>query len=193
VYRKRYRADAIDVDLSDESLLAGMALGDPDAATAFVHRYQARVYGLALTIVGSTAVAEEVAQEAFLRVWRNGAVYDARRGRVATWVLTITRNLAIDTVRLRGEQPIDPHALMGTLLSREEGGSRSAHLDDTEHLRRAVRALPPEQSRLIVLSVFYGMTAKETADMEGIPLGTAKTRIRRGLAKLRETLGVSGG
>lgn len=193
VYRKRYRADAIDVDLSDESLLAGMALGDPDAATAFVHRYQARVYGLALTIVGSTAVAEEVAQEAFLRVWRNGAAYDARRGRVATWVLTITRNLAIDTVRLRGEQPIDPHALMGTLLSREEGGSRSAHLDDKEHLRRAVRALPPEQSRLIVLSVFYGLTAQETADMEGIPLGTAKTRIRRGLAKLRETLGVSGG
>jgi RNA polymerase sigma-70 factor (ECF subfamily) len=181
----------MDVDLSDESILAGMALGDPDAAAVFVRRYQARVYGLALTIVGSAAVAEEVAQEAFLRVWRNAAVYDARRGRVATWVLTIARNLAIDALRLRGEQPIDPHALMGTLISREEG--ESAGFDDKEPLRNAVRALPPEQSRLIVLSVFYGLTAKETAEVEGIPLGTAKTRIRRGLAKLRETLGVGGG
>jgi RNA polymerase sigma factor (sigma-70 family) len=193
VYRKRHRPGAMDVDLSDESLLAGMALGDPDAATDFVRRYQARVYGLALTIVGSTAVAEEVSQEAFLRVWRNAAAYDARRGRVATWVLTITRNLAVDALRLRGEQPIDPHVLMGTLLSREEGESSSAHFEDKEHLRSAVRALPPEQSKLIVLSVFYGLTAKETADLEGIPLGTAKTRIRRGIAKLREALGVSGG
>jgi RNA polymerase sigma-70 factor (ECF subfamily) len=193
VYRKRHRPDAPDVDLSDESILAGMALGDPDAASAFVRRYQARVYGLALTIVGSAAVAEEVAQEAFLRVWRNAAAYDARRGRVATWVLTIVRNLAIDAVRLRGEQPIDPHSLMGTLLSREEGESSSARFDDREPLRSAVRALPPEQSRLIVLSVFYGLTAKETAELEGIPLGTAKTRIRRGLARLRETLGVSDG
>jgi len=181
------------VDLSDESLLAGMALGDPDATTAFVRRYQSRVYGLAFTIVGSAAVAEEVAQEAFLRVWRNAGAYDARRGRAATWVLTITRNLAIDALRLRGEQPIDPQALMGTLLSREEGEYEGAHVDDKEHLRSAVRALPPEQSRLIVLSVFYGMTAKEMADLEGIPLGTAKTRVRRGLAKLREALGVGGG
>jgi RNA polymerase sigma factor (sigma-70 family) len=192
VYRKRHRAGAMDVDLSDESILAGMALGDPDAATVFVRRYQARVYGLALTIVGSAAVAEEVAQEAFLRVWRNAAAYDARRGRVATWVLTIARNLAIDALRLRGEQPIDPHALMGTLISREENAPGAARFD-VEPLRNAVRALPPEQARPIVLSVFFGLTAKEAAELEGIPLGTAKTRIRRGLAKLRETLGVGGG
>jgi RNA polymerase sigma-70 factor (ECF subfamily) len=82
---------------------------------------------------------------------------------------------------------------MGTLLAREEDESGGANVDDREHLRSAVRALPPEQSRLVVLSVFYGMTAKEMADLEGIPLGTAKTRVRRGLAKLREALGVGGG
>ncbi len=178
--------------MSDDSLLAGMAMGDADATAAFVRRYQPRVYALARAIVGSTAVAEEVAQEAFLRVWRNAAAYDARRGRVATWVLTITRNLAIDTLRLRGEQPVDPHVLAGTLLSREEGEAGRPQPVDREHLRSALRALPPEQGRLIVLSVFYGLTARETADMEGIPLGTAKTRIRRGIAKLREALGVSG-
>jgi RNA polymerase sigma factor (sigma-70 family) len=180
------------VNLSDDSLLAGMALGDADAATAFVRRYQARVYGLALAIVGSTAVAEEVAQEAFLRIWRNAAAYDARKGQVATWVLTITRNLSIDALRLRSEQPIAPDVLMATLLSREEDHSRRPQYEDREQLRVALRALPPEQGRPIVLSVFYGLTAKETADVEGIPLGTAKTRIRRGIAKLREALEVSG-
>jgi Sigma-70 region 2 len=86
------------------------------------------VFGLALTIVRSTAVAEEVAQEAFLRVWRNAGAYDARRGQVATWVLTITRNLAIDALRLRGrqEQPVDPAA--GPLRGRaaDQDGRRLA-------------------------------------------------------------------
>jgi RNA polymerase sigma factor (sigma-70 family) len=184
----------MDGTLSDESLLVGMACGNTDAAAAFVQRYQGRVYGLALTIVGSAAVAEEVAQEVFLRIWRNAGAYDARRGRVATWVLTITRNLAIDTLRLRGEKPIDPHALVGALVSREgvEQDSAGTRYEDREQLRTLLRELPPEQSRLIVLSVFYGLTAKETAEREGIPLGTAKTRIRRGLAKLREALGVRG-
>ena len=110
-------------------------------------------------------------------------------------MLTITRNLAVDVLRLRGnrEHPIDPLALMGTLLLREERESRSTHVEDREHLRSALRALPPEQGRLIVLFVVYGLTAQETADVEGVPLGTAKTRIRRGFAKLRESLGVSGG
>jgi RNA polymerase sigma factor (sigma-70 family) len=183
------------MNLSDDSLLAGMAMDDAAAAAAFVRRYQPRVYGLALTIVGSNAIAEEVAQEAFLRIWRSAAAYDARRGQVGTWVLTITRNLAIDALRLRGnhEQPIEPQALMETLLSREERESRSTQIEDREQLRSALRALPPEQVRLIVLFAVYGLTAQETADLEGIPLGTAKTRIRRGIAKLREALGVSRG
>jgi RNA polymerase sigma-70 factor (ECF subfamily) len=173
-------------------------MGDGAAAAAFVRRYQPRVYGLALTIVGSNAVAEEVAQEAFLRIWRSATAYDPRRGQVGTWVLTITRNLAIDALRLRGnhEQPMEPQALqalMEALLSREGRESRSTHVEDREQLRSALGALPPEQGRLIVLFVVYGLTAQETADLEGIPLGTAKTRIRRGIAKLREALEVSGG
>jgi RNA polymerase sigma factor (sigma-70 family) len=82
----------------DEALLAGMAAGDAQAAAAFVRRYQARVYGLALTVVGLPAVAEEVAQEAFVRAWRFAGGYDPRRGAVATWLLTITRNAAVDVL-----------------------------------------------------------------------------------------------
>jgi RNA polymerase sigma factor (sigma-70 family) len=184
--------------LSDEALLAGMAAGDTDAAAVFVRRYQSRIYGLAVTIVGSPTVAEEVAQEVFLRIWRNAATYDARRGRVATWALALTRNRAVEALRLRGEPPVDPHGLVTTLLwreAREDSASSRAgpQPDDEEDVRAALRGLPPEQSRLIVLSVYCGLTAEEGAELEGIPLGTAKTRIRRGLAKLRVALGVRGG
>ena len=174
--------------MSDEGLLAAMAAGDGDAAADFVRRFRPRVHGLALAIVGSTAVAEEVTQETFLRVWCNAVTYDPRRGHVATWVLTITRNIAVDVVRAGSEQPIDPEVLMAALVSREEGLAEPVPFEVWEPLRDALRALPPEQSRLIVLAVGYGLTAQETADLEGIPLGTAKTRIRRGLARLRRAL-----
>src|SRR5215212_2361153 len=94
--------------VSDEALVAGLAGDDPGAATAFVRSFQERVYGLALTMVGDAAVAEEIAQEAFTRAWRHAGSYDARRGRVATWLLSITRNLAIDHLRAKRPQPLDP-------------------------------------------------------------------------------------
>jgi RNA polymerase sigma-70 factor (ECF subfamily) len=180
------------VGLSDESLLVGIAAGDPAALADFIRRYQSRVYGFALTFVGSRALAEEVSQETFIRVWRHAATYDARRGKVTTWLLTITRNLAIDALRLSGERPVDPHLLVGSLTAREQADASVVRYEEGEQLRSALRALPAEQSRPIVLSVLYGMTAREVADREGIPLGTAKTRIRRGLAKLRTALEVTG-
>src|SRR5829696_1815907 len=97
--------------VTDEALVAGLAGGDSGAATAFVRRFQARVYGLALTMVGDTAVAEEIAQEAFTRAWRHAGAYDARKGRVATWLLSITRNLAIDHLRAKRPAPLDPATL----------------------------------------------------------------------------------
>jgi RNA polymerase sigma factor (sigma-70 family) len=178
--------------LSDESLLVGMASGEPAAAAAFVRRYQARVYGFALTVVGSAVIAEEVAQETFVRVWRHAAVYDARRGKVATWVLTITRNLAIDALRMSGERPVDPHLLARSLASGERGEAPGSRYEDEDRLRSALRTLPPEQSKPIVLSVFYGLTAQEVADREGIPLGTAKTRIRTAMLRLRVALVTEG-
>ena len=101
------------VMLSDESLVAGIASGDADALAAFVRRFQARVYGLALAVVGDPGLAEEIAQDAFMRVWRHAPNYDSRRGRVPTWLLTITRNLAVDAIRLRSNRPIDPERLEG--------------------------------------------------------------------------------
>ena len=176
--------------LSDESLLAGMAVGDQDAAAAFVRRYQARVVGLAMTVVGSRAVAEEVAQEAFVKAWRHASSYDVRRGRVTTWLLTITRNTAIDAVRYRRETPMDPDILTNVLLSGDTSPDTADRWTTTEEIRDALAALPPNQSRPVVLMTFYGLTASEIAERDGLPVGTVKTRVRRGLGALRERMAV---
>ncbi|MBF8184376.1 sigma-70 family RNA polymerase sigma factor [Nonomuraea sp. K274] len=165
-----------------------MASGDAQAAAALVRRYQARVFGLARTIVREPALAEEVAQEAFVRAWRHASAYDSRRGAVATWLLTITRNLAIDALRLRREEPVDPQVLLTRLLAVEPADEAP---QDEEFVRHALRGLPEAQARAIVLAVFYGMSGSKIAKIEGIPLGTAKTRLRRGMAKLRDQLEVS--
>src|ERR1700693_2225741 len=107
------RSGAADGGVSDEALLAGMAVGDESAGVTFVRRYQRRVFGLALAMVGDHGQAEDIAQEALLRVWRHATVFDRRRASVATWVLTITRNLALDFLRLRRALPVSPDELLG--------------------------------------------------------------------------------
>ena len=175
---------------SDEALLAGLAAGDADAAAAFIRRYQRRVYGLAVVIVGDRALAEEVAQEALVRAWRHAGAYDARRGSVATWLLTITRNLSIDALRLRRADPFDPEALLG--LDLRDGGPDPADAATTntevDRLRHALLDLPPEQRRALVLAAFRGATAREISEADGIPVGTAKTRIRSAMLRLRAAL-----
>ncbi len=175
---------------SDEALLAGVAAGDERAAVALVRRYQKRVFGLALSIVSDAGTAEEVAQEAMLRVWRHAAVYDARRGAVASWMLTITRNLAIDALRLRRATPVDPDDFMGlALVGAGEAPEESAIAAlRAPGVRAALAALPSEQRRALVLAAVYGRTAAEISEAEQIPLGTAKTRIRAAMIKMRQTL-----
>jgi RNA polymerase sigma-70 factor (ECF subfamily) len=182
-------------DASDEALLAGVAAGDPVAVTALVRRYQRRVYGLARTVLGDPGAAEDVAQEAFVRMWRHAEAYDPRRAPVATWLLTITRNLAIDALRLRRAEPTDPAVLVALELpSAERGPAESAVVDDdVRRVRTALATLPPEQRTALLRAAFLGQTAREIGEYESIPLGTAKTRIRTALIKLREALAASEG
>lgn len=179
---------------SDESLLAGVATGDADAATALVRRYQRRVYGLARTVLGDPSAAEDVAQEAFVRMWRHAEAFDASRASVATWLLTITRNLAIDALRLRRAEPTDPAVLVALQLPSGERDPADAALveDDVRRLRTAIATLPDEQRRALVRAAYLGQTAREIGTYEAIPLGTAKTRIRTAMLKLRDALAVEG-
>jgi RNA polymerase sigma-70 factor (ECF subfamily) len=176
--------------LSDEALLAGLGTGESEAGAVFVRRFQRRVFGLALSIVSDPGLAEDVAQEAMAKAWRHAQAYDPRRGSVATWLLTITRNLAIDALRLRRAQPTDPEALVALELpsSADDPVELASRQDDAARIRAAVGHLPIDQRRALVLAVFHGRTAKEISATEDIPLGTAKTRIRSGVLKLRAIL-----
>ena len=183
-------------ELADDALVAGLAVEDADAATAFVRRFQPKVFGLALAVTRDPALADDVAQEAFLRAWRSASTYDVLRGSVAAWLLTITRNVAIDAVRARRTTPADDDQL-DRLLQSTFGGEDHADVTGEEaashiEMARAVdhlRGLPPEQARAVVLAVFGGCTAEEIGQREGVPLGTAKTRIRTGLRRLRAASG----
>jgi RNA polymerase sigma factor (sigma-70 family) len=181
------------VDPSDEALLAGFATGDPGTAAAFVRRFQGRVYGLALTIVRQPAIAEEIAQETFARVFRHAGNYDARKGRVSTWLLSIARNLAIDVTRMRRLEPVDPEVISAELsLTSQEPAPDEMEVqpDEREQLRSAIGELPGDQRRALVLAAYMGRTAREISDLDDVPLGTVKTRIRTAMIKLRDELEV---
>jgi RNA polymerase sigma factor (sigma-70 family) len=181
--------------VSDEALLAGLATGDRDAAAGFVRRFQSRVYGLAVTILGDAKGAEDVAQETFVRAWRHAPSYDARRGSVSVWLLTIARNLALDRARLKRSQPVDPDVL-ASRLGREANGAGiddATRIAERDRLRALLLGLPEQQRRALVLATYFGRTAKEISELDGIPLGTVKTRIRDGLVKLRNRLEVEDG
>lgn len=178
--------------LSDESLLAGLASSDPDGSAAFVRRFQGRVFGLAVTIVGDPGVAEEVAQETFMRAWRHAGSFDPARGRVLTWLLAIARNVAVDALRMYRQVPVDPSVLIDLRAdTRSDPEARGVLADESDRVRRALAELPEEQRRAVLMSAFFGRTAREIGEIEGIPLGTAKTRIRTGMQRLRETFEVT--
>ena len=176
--------------LSDEALLAAVALGDPDAATAFVRRFQRQVFGLAYTLCRDPGAADDIAQQTFERVWRHAGNYDARRGSVRTWTLTICRRLAIDLSRLRRAEPTDPAVLL--LLLQPSPDPRPDELaardDEVRRVRVELSGLSEPIRRAVLLATLGGYTMSEIAAAEEVPLGTAKTRVRSGLLRLRSRL-----
>ena len=179
--------------LSDESLLAGFASRDPEVTPAFVRRFQGRVFGLALTIVKDQALAEEIAQETFVRVWQHASTYDARKGRVDTWLLTIARNLAVDARRVRAHEidDFDDASLLHLESTEPDPEARGVLADEARRLHLAIGELSVEQRRVLFLASFQGRSGKEISEIEGIPLGTVKTRLRAAMLRLRSRLEVS--
>ena len=175
--------------MPDEVLLAGLGAGDANLAVAFVRRFQRVVFGVAVAVLGDPTAAEDVAQQAFEQAWRHAQVYDPRRGSVRAWLSRITHNLAIDVVRARASLPVDPDDLPCMLASMTDSPEALAVAHDSAaQLRQALGRLPASQARAVAMAGIYGMTARQVAESEGIPVGTAKTRIRYGLQKLRAAL-----
>jgi len=175
--------------LSDDALLAAFSFGNDEAGRVFIRRFQSQVYGVALAILRDPALAEDVAQEAFVRAWKHGSTFDARRGTVAAWLLRITRNLAIDSLRLRRADVMDPEVLSALVPPSDVSVEDAAVTGATAAtVRRALQSLPEEQRRALLLAAFYGRTAEEISRSEAIPVGTAKTRVRLGLRRIRGLL-----
>jgi RNA polymerase sigma-70 factor (ECF subfamily) len=162
------------------------------AADELYARFAPRVFGLGMVMLGNDVQAEDLVQDTFVKVWRTCASFDARRGSLDTWVLLIARSLAIDSIRRR---VLETRILAGQGVRDEASAApgpedQAAPMDLADRARKAMAGLSPGQRAALELAYFGGKTSAEVAELEGIPVGTAKTRIRTALVKLREALEV---
>jgi RNA polymerase sigma-70 factor, ECF subfamily len=177
--------------LADEELMALVAGSDADAFEVVLERHADAAFSLAYRICGRRALAEEIAQESFLAVWRSGARYDRARGSVRTWTLGIVHNRAIDSLRRSGAQEqrrVSEEGIDERLEAPERTEMQAVDSAVAHDVRAALAALPDEQRRVIELAYFGGFTHVEIASMLDAPVGTVKGRMRLGLRKLRGEL-----
>ena len=178
--------------LADEELMPLVGRHDPEAFEVLYDRHGGVAYSLAYRIVGDRAAAEEVTQEAFISVWRSGARFDAARGSVRSWLLSVVRNRAIDFLRSRaGKAPkltFDDDSVLEQRPARERTEEEALQRETAAELRGALGKLPGEQSKVIELAYFGGFSHSEIARIQGLPMGTVKGRMRLGLEKIRGEL-----
>ena len=179
-------------DRPDGELVRAFLRRDPSAAEALYDRFAPRVFGLGMVMLGNASQAEDLVQDTFVKVWRKASTFDSARGSLDTWVLLVARSLAIDLIRRRVlETRILASQQEPTEVSVAPGPEELAETRDLTHrARQAMNALTPGQRAALELAYFQGKTSTEVAELEGIPVGTAKTRIRTALVKLREALEV---
>ncbi len=173
-------------------LVAAMAKGDKQAMAALYDQLSGPLYSLAIRMLGDATEAQDLTQDIFIQLWRTAASYDAGRGSVFSWAVTLTRNRAIDRIRMRQRRseilstaapdlqpaPAGEADSAGSLWLREKGAA----------VRAALAELAPDQQEAIELAFFGGLTQQEIAERLKEPLGTIKARIRRGLLKLKDRL-----
>jgi RNA polymerase sigma-70 factor (ECF subfamily) len=182
-------------ELADEDLMARVREGEIAAFEIIYERHSSVAFSLAYRICGTRPAAEEVVQEAFLALWRNGARYDRGRGSVRTWVLGIVHNRAIDSLRrslVHERRWTSDEGIAERLVAPQRTEAEAVHNDEAREIRAALDALPEDQARVIELAYFGGFTHTEIAELLGAPVGTIKGRMRLGLDKLRHALEGSG-
>ena len=176
---------------ADARLAARLLERDESALRETIDTYGGAVYGVARRVVAEPALAEEVAQDVFLAIWRRPGAYDPERGGLQSFLLGVARNKSIDLVRREESLRRAREALQSDFATRPEGAPQDVGMEDREEIRRALGQLSDVQREAIVLAYFGGRTYREVAQELGIPEGTAKTRLRDGLIRLRELIGVS--
>lgn len=172
-------------------LLGQIARKNERALAELYDRTSPLVYGLALRIVRERSAAEDILQEVYMQVWRLADAFDPARGTVLSWIVTIARSRALDSLR-------SSRALLSHENNSEELDTFHSAAPDPEHdsseservqlVRRFLSQLPTGQRRVIELAFFHGLTHSEIASQAGLPLGTIKSRIRNGMMQIRERL-----
>ncbi|HTQ28376.1 MAG TPA: sigma-70 family RNA polymerase sigma factor [Puia sp.] len=172
---------------NEQELVSALAKRDNQAFNYLYDHYAGALYSIVLQVIRDKDLANDILQEVFINIWRKIESYDPSRGRLFTWMLNIARNAAIDSIRSKSYQnsrknqafPENVHII----------GSQVTQTDvDSIGLKKNLEKLKPEHRVLIELAYFKGYTHEEIADIEDIPLGTVKTRIRNALLQLREHL-----
>ena len=177
--------------LSDEALVALAARSEQAALAELYDRYGRAAYGLALRVLRDQALAEDAVQDAFLSVWRTAPRFVPERGAASTWILTLVHRRAVDVVRReqrRRADPLDRVPEQGGGAVDEEAWVRLQR----ERVQAALNELPDQQREALELAYYGGFTQSELAERLGQPIGTIKSRMFTGLARLRELLGEPG-
>jgi RNA polymerase sigma-70 factor, ECF subfamily len=177
--------------LADPDLAAALVAGSQDALAELYDRYAPLAYGVALRVLGDPARAEDVVQEAFMKIWNNAASFDAQRGSLRAWLLTAVRNRSIDYLRGRSgherrEMELQPE--LAEVNPRSDPWRQVSLSLERSAVLEALSSIPAEQRQAVELAFFGGYSQSEIADMTRVPLSTVKGRMRLALEKLSSYL-----
>ena len=178
----------VNTKYSEEELIALLRAEDQNAFSYLYDNYASALNGIIMRMVEDNQLAEDILQEAFVKIWNNFKQYDNSKGRLFTWMINITRNLTIDTLRSKGYKKQKKISEDENSVTTYQDKNYTSDRFDTIGLRKQVQYLKPDQKVIIDLAYFNGYTQEEISKEMEIPLGTVKTRMRSAIIELRKLL-----
>jgi RNA polymerase sigma-70 factor, ECF subfamily len=174
--------------LADEDLISLVEAADAEAFATLYDRHSRAAFSLAYRMMGERQASEDLAQDAFLKVWRSASSYRAERGSVRTWILSIVHNRGIDQIRSQASRRRTQEEIEASAPRSQpsEAFAETWRNSQREQVREALGTLPPEQLKILELAYFSGYTHVQISDLLDLPLGTVKGRMRLGLKKIRD-------
>lgn len=174
--------------LADEDLISLVEAADAEAFATLYDRHSRAAFSLAYRMMGERQASEDLAQDAFLKVWRSASSYRAERGSVRTWILSIVHNRGIDQIRSQASRRRTQEEIEASAPRSQpsEAFAETWRNSQREQVREALGTLPPEQLKILELAYFSGYTHMEISNLLDLPLGTVKGRMRLGLKKIRD-------
>src|SRR5215211_4316402 len=174
--------------LADEDLISLVEAGDADAFATLYNRHSQAAFSLAYRMMGERQAAEDLAQDAFLKVWRGASSYRAERGSVRTWILSIVHNRGIDQIRSQASRRRTQEKIQASATRSQpsEAFAETLRNSQRDQVREALNTVPPEQLKILELAYFSGYTHLQISELLRLPLGTVKGRMRLGLKKIRD-------